>query len=427
MTVKTRSSRALNYFGNRKVWSSTGPLVSNVNHFAVSGSVERVTTFDSAWWAHRRMMRKDPHYRKLFGHRNMTGGFFAVQRVEDRLDSRWCKPERYQGATLVERYDGYLATQSSPKLLTTQTLPSLVNTFTMDAAGTVGWNRAKPTKPQAGMGQFIGELHDVPFSPKRILEMRHLFQELLHDAPKAGSKAYIAWEFGWRPFIKDLKDLLQQIKDIDKNIQQLARDNGRSVRRGAKISKTGGTTASATTSATGGGFSWPSLHTSMYLEPEQKVTVTTTSAEYWFSGRFTYFIGKDHYGFSPLDIRRRQQLNRILFGVDFTDLHTLYQLIPWSWLVDWVLPVGPIIDNLLNDPVDNLTADYAFVMCHQLTQTKETVTGRFSDGPYSVTYTRNSETKQRQAATPYGFGLLPGGFSLKQLSILAALGISKVT
>lgn len=425
MTVRTRTNLAVNYLGRRKVWSGTGPLVLDDKITRVWGEVSRVTSFDSAWFYHRRQMARDPYYRSLFGHRNVSGGFFSVQRVSHELTSRWVRPMRYQGTTLVEQYDGRLATNSSPAIVSNQSLPSIVSTFTMDAAGTQGWNRFKPTRSQAGLGQFVGELHDLPFSPKRILELRSLFKEFLKDAPKAGSKAYIAYQFGWRPFIKDIQDVIRNILEFDKRIQQLARDNGRSVYRKGTVSNTTSSSASTVTSQTGGGYSYPFLHTSMYLEPEVRAIVTQNEQKFWFAGRFTYFIGKNRYGYSPLDVRRRQQLNRILFGIDFTDLHTVYQLIPWSWLVDWVLPVGPLIDNLLNDPVDNLTAEYAFIMCHTLTNVEETVTGRFSDGPYSVVYRKITETKQRQAATPYGFGLNPGGFNLRQLAILAALGISR--
>jgi len=158
--------------------------------------------------------------------------------------------------------------------------------------------------------------------------------------------------------------------------------------------------------------------------------VTESSSNYWFSGRFRYFIGPKgaQWALDKVHIPSREdyQLGRILFGIDPTDLHLYYELMPWSWLVDWVVPVGPIIDNFVNDHADNLVADYAYIMAHVSTNEQEVVSGKLVGGPpFSCSYTRISESKQRRYASPYGFGISLTSLSPSRLAILAALGLTR--
>jgi hypothetical protein len=115
----------------------------------------------------------------------------------------------------------------------------------------------------------------------------------------------------------------------------------------------------------------------------------------------------------------------------------VWNLLPWSWLIDWFTNIGDIVSNASSNAVDNLTADYAYVM-----RTQETVTNyegwsvvNGTGTPASSTYIpaghyssygfNRSITKSRFAASPFGFGTTFNGLSSYQLGIVAALGISR--
>jgi hypothetical protein len=116
-----------------------------------------------------------------------------------------------------------------------------------------------------------------------------------------------------------------------------------------------------------------------------------------------------------------------LYGIR-PGLDTLWELTPWSWLVDWQSNVGDVLKNLSAFSSDGLIMPYAYIMCEQ-TSHKEYVMpiqysdyGVWKDATLSVVV--KAVTQQRRPATPFGFGVQLEQLTLKQGAILAALGIS---
>jgi len=103
-----------------------------------------------------------------------------------------------------------------------------------------------------------------------------------------------------------------------------------------------------------------------------------------------------------------------------------WELLPWSWMVDWFGNVGDLMANISAASYDNLVAKYAYIM-----RTRRISYNTIQDQPLTIgkslrlNGTFFVETKERAAASPYGFGLDWNGFSTSQLAILAALGISR--
>lgn len=338
-------------------------------------------------------------------------------------------------------FAGSLIPLFTPSLPSSPSYPIPLADSSILAQGTLGWNRKKPTASKGGLGQAIAELHQLPRLPA-LLQMKDAAR-LMHkehrsrfsnmsrnkgDAFSYAGSEYLNWVFGWMPLINDIKDLAKNVKNLPVNIEQLARDNGRPVRRKGKVTKTSSTSTLVRTPSTA--LAFPSLDSRLIEAPMTAVKTTVSSSDYWFSGRFRYFIGPKgaQWALDKVHIPSREdyQLGRILFGIDPTDLHLYYELMPWSWLVDWVVPVGPIIDNFVNDHADNLVADYAYIMAHVSTNEQEVVSGKLVGGPpFSCSYTRISESKQRRYASPYGFGISLTGLSPARLAILAALGLSR--
>jgi hypothetical protein len=125
-------------------------------------------------------------------------------------------------------------------------------------------------------------------------------------------------------------------------------------------------------------------------------------------------------------IRGEQVANQLL-GSRITP-ETLWNLTPWSWLVDWVFNIGDVLSNLSAFSNDGLVMRRGYVMRHENLTHDYTLTGiRFMNGynPGMIYQRFSTETKIRRSASPYGFSASWPDFSPRQLAILAALGITR--
>jgi hypothetical protein len=366
------------------------------------------------------------------------GGDYSIRRCRSIPEPYWGEMYRWIGSPGPTAPNVYWKGYSIPTAAYTGPLgpadpPSLVSPGTMLAKGTEGWNRYKPTASRGGLDQAIGEAHEIP-SVTKIKDLRTAMLNMKHNAGwhralgKAVGSNYLNYVFGWVPLINDLKDLAQNSLLLESRIRQLFKDNDKPVRRSGPVGSTNEATMEQSDDYFGGS-AYPWLGFGSYEYPLKYSKHIQTKTDFHFSGRFRYHLVDPRTYSGPIDYqikpREAYQLQRILFGAEVTPA-TLYQLMPWSWLIDWVVPIGQIIDNVVNDPVDNLVADYAYISAHQTVTYHDTVSGTFKNGrPFTCGSQVFKESKQRTGASPYGFGLSYTGFSLKQLAILAALGLSR--
>jgi hypothetical protein len=114
----------------------------------------------------------------------------------------------------------------------------------------------------------------------------------------------------------------------------------------------------------------------------------------------------------------------------------LWELAPWSWAVDWFTNTGDVINNISQFAGSGLVLRYGYLMEESIVTDIYSLEGHsWKSGlagrpntlsrvkiPNSVYITH---VKQRIRANPYGFGVTWDALSAFQLSILAALGISR--
>jgi hypothetical protein len=153
---------------------------------------------------------------------------------------------------------------------------------------------------------------------------------------------------------------------------------------------------------------------------------TSLQQEIWFKGAFMYFANHSDTVSGKFEEFGRKA--NLVLGQNLTP-ETLWELAPWSWLVDWVLNVGDAMSNYTRFQNNNLVLRYGYLMRKTTAINTFTVSGlRFKAGnkdPGPVSRSFVEVTKERYKATPFGFGLDPGTFSSEQWAILAALGLSK--
>lgn len=117
-----------------------------------------------------------------------------------------------------------------------------------------------------------------------------------------------------------------------------------------------------------------------------------------------------------------------LYGV-VPGLDTLYQLTPWSWLVDYFSNLGDIVSNLNAFASEGLVMPFAYIMSQKDTVVRSSLEYEFWNGSGwskdTVFDTVFLTSKRRLPAHPFGFGISDSGLTGKQLSILVALGLSR--
>jgi hypothetical protein len=294
--------------------------------------------------------------------------------------------------------------------------------------GAQAWNRFRPAKPTADLGIFLGEIRDVPRMLKGTSKAFSDIWGAMGGSKKAFKPSNVGqhWlntQFGWCPFIRDLSKFIKTYDNFNKAIQDLKKHNGKWLKRSGTVQNNESESVIASSSTTA---HVPSLPSMFYQFSGHTGDQKTTLVEYdkvWFAGRFKYYL--DWLKPDTDDPLSRTRLALRQFGFRISP-SLLWELTPFSWLVDWHLNIGNVLSNIDAMLYDNLTAKYAYVM---RTRRKKYVINSsllLKTGTYNATWEYSVESKARVVASPFGFGLDPGSFSWWQWSILAALGFSKL-
>lgn len=284
--------------------------------------------------------------------------------------------------------------------------------------GATGWNRARPGRPSAELGVALAEIRELP----RMLKTTALaFKRGTKSLSNRAADQWLNSQFGWKPFLGDIRDMISTYFSMENQLRFLRNHNGKWLHRSCTLNNQ---TELECNEETGRTHIFPTLTSNFYdawtADDWWIKTETSVSDRQWFEGRFRYYIPNIN------SVYWERNAVRKLYGINLTP-SLVWELVPWSWLIDWFSNVGDVISNLDNNLADNLVAQYAYVM-----ETKEweaTITSgcNFLGGPISATWRQCCTSKARAAASPFGFGLSSEAFTGRQWSILSALGISRLS
>jgi len=384
-------------------------------------------------------------YRNRFDTRRYEGGFVPPA-IDKLFGVSW--------EWLSTYYQGILTGNSS-------IFPDL------DDWGAKGWKRTKPKIESAGAYVFLREAKDIP----RMLQTTRNLARDFHDtwegiagkarsavnrpgtlnrtnehgwkqSPKRASDQFLNQQFGWSPFINDLRAFSKVYQNGRQYIQRLVDRNGRFVRRGvhplADWNETAqvthgsfpGTPTDGYSLVTPGGASFfPVVFPGdFFVEPPTFTVTDEIHHRVDAVGRFQFYnpifsVSYVKDGSSVWDTVRRYLA---IYGLRITPSN-VYKAIPWTWLIDWFVDVSRYVDAISDSLVDQVVCDYYYVTVRQ--EFKRTIEVRlpFFDGPANLSYSFTSNAKERSGATsPFDFSLGWGDLSPRQLAILAALKISRV-
>lgn len=342
-----------------------------------------------------------------------VGGSFRTE----KLTVRSAPQEILHVSSSLYRYSGpqFAAYSANPPI---DWAGASSNSF-LDAQGTTAIARSQPLRPETHYLTFAREL--LKDGLPRLTGS--FFRKEGFNARSAGNE-YLNLEFGLLPTLRDLTRLFETMNKADQILIQMSRDSGRVVRRRYTFPDDTVTTSWVVNAQ----LPLPTLVTPLYgASPHRPLHVQDTiTRKRWFSGAFEYRIPNVY----SRDLRTSAQgaaseLNR-LYGVRSLAT-TAWNVIPFSWAVDWFANVGDTIANLEAFSNDGLVMRYGYMM----ETTTHRRTYRIDDVAYASgqrrSYVQDFEkvTKVRRRASPFGFGLTWDGFSTRQLAIMAALGVTR--
>jgi len=267
------------------------------------------------------------------------------------------------------------------------------------------------------------------FNKRYYAELRRLGSKGI-VLSRAG-KYHLAIQFGFMPLLNDIVSSAKAYVGAHKRAKQLLRDNGRWVRRRANLTPKPSeeyTSESYTPhSGPNNPNMWPYFVTQCYGGGYAGThVVVKRQVEVWAVGKCKYFLPDtltEHKSFGKL-------MRRIHSDTTITP-ELLYNLIPWSWLVDYFTRVGDLFEALSGGIADRIVFDYAYVMrkvvhdrriwAHQYMYFSATNTGMVT-----ATYSKVGTLKSRVGASPFGFGLKEQDLTPAQWGILGALGLSRL-
>lgn len=311
-----------------------------------------------------------------------------------------------------------------------QTNPaSALSTFAQQA-----YASSAPTAVVFDAAQFLGEL-------------REGLPRLAIDTVKNGARFYrgigsdyLNVEFGWKPFINDI---LNAAKALYGATSLLSSQNNR-VHRSRSVPRQMTSDEFRTSTKP---FNWvgmPGQRTKKYVgvadpignygaPPGTSYFLRTTSRTQWFEGEFSSFY---RLGFDPSSFMDRAEA---LINIRLTP-SVLWELAPWSWLVDWFLRIGDSIKANELAGSDKLVMHYGYAMEHTVirdlvsmdfasaprSRPSGSTYSYYPDLPGSASYTSTTEYKRRIRANPYGFKTGgPNALTTGQWAILGALGLTR--
>lgn len=306
----------------------------------------------------------------------------------------------------------------------------------LEALGSGAYSKLRPGIEKAGLGVALAEARDLPRMMKTTSSgfhdiwrnlSGHRSQNAISMPRNKASEHYLNTQFGWVPFLSDLEKFHKVYDNAAAYMAQLARDNGQWIKR----IRTDKTISSETLLSTWNGYrirpvTYP-ISTIYTTGPAQARLIERYTTYIWYEGRFKYYRpefdwtkGRDNSW--PASIRRHMTL----YGARISP-SIIYQATPWSWLADWFTNVGDTIQRASDWAFDGMVSKYMYLMHHHLRelilQQDIYVQGELK----TLEWSRFCDIKRRvNANSHYGFNLSPDALTGRQLSILGALGLSRI-
>lgn len=278
-------------------------------------------------------------------------------------------------------------------------LPSAATTLVFDTLNDV-LARSNPSKPIVDVPVFIGELRELP-------ELFLIRGRKLLDLLAEGNLSY---QFGWKPFISDLMGLLDFQSHLDTRAAYLS-----------KLYQKGGMSFTTKKDKSEYETPWSYLSSNMsaWCWGEEKSYART---ERWYSVKWVPEEDVRNH-IRPLS-EIRQKAFRSMLGLEVS-LSSAWELLPWSWLIDWFSDAGSYLTARRN--AAGFVPGQCFTMTHSYRirwrrPTTWSARPNWPEKPVFVTGYVSEESKVRTLGSVSPVTIRVPILSFRQWGILASIG-----
>jgi hypothetical protein len=248
-------------------------------------------------------------------------------------------------------------------------------------------------------------------------------------SPKKAADHFLNHQFGWIPFLSDLRKFYNAFDQNDQMIDRLINENGQWIRRKRTLKEE----TTSTVLGSGNGFKlFPNTSFESAFNPPWFTSTPTWQVREDVKtvikavGKYRYYRPEfDKADPDHLSVVNRLKRQATLFGARISPSN-IYKATPWSWAIDWFSNLGDQIDKANDMLVDSVSAKYLYVMQSQTKTRTFTQWAPFHSGAVTLQFTRVIETKQRrEGLSPFGFSLSMASLTPRQIAIAGALGVSR--
>lgn len=238
----------------------------------------------------------------------------------------------------VDTYVGYAPSHTSHYVNACQGLPTIDWTYWKTKA----LANLNPNKPVVDLPVAIAELKDLPKMIKNIGDLLRLGRSgMAKDVVKTMAEGHLNWQFGWAPLINDLSDLLGITDAVNDRLDYLKKLN-----EGTIVQRRLGSLSHPSTADR---ILWTNDgHGKLFYEFYQ---TTHWKTEGWYTARV-----KLNTPLPPTDRKQRDLARNAVLGLNVSP-STAWNLVPWTWLVDWFTNTGDLVSltqNAIPYKVSNL-------------------------------------------------------------------------
>lgn len=269
--------------------------------------------------------------------------------------------------------------------------------------------KSNPSRPYVDLPVTLVELRDLPRAIKRIGDF--LTGKSYSRPTKLGSDVgsdFLSWTFGWAPLISDLRKLLSFQDAVDKRIAALNKLSESGLHRKITVWEDSSTAV----------IRQDGYLLGLYGNEVTGSITRSTERHRWVSVRWE--PNPIYWSHDP-DVAALAR--RVALGLNLS-FATVWELMPWSWLIDWFSNIGDILEANRGSQI----ATPSSVCVMQETRSIETVNVSFSAPRVSLTGGTSelvSKTRAPASAYPLPSAYLPI-LTGKQVSILSALAVTRL-
>lgn len=228
--------------------------------------------------------------------------------------------------TLLIKLDNLPAYSMNPEAPDPLTQWGAVSGSQLDTWGAELLADTNPNKPDVSLPTFFGEMKDLP----------SLVRDWGGDLLKKVAKGYLSWRWAIRPMMSDVRKLLTFQDSVERRFEELRRlRDGEGIRK-RKTLDSGHVETSWTS---------PFVINSNYITVYAKSRLIHHK-RVW--GSVCYKVAPD-FVLPESNDELRRLAKRLTYGITSHELlSTAWELLPWSWLIDWFSTIGDTITALNN-------------------------------------------------------------------------------